>query len=231
MTSSVVLAVTGLAKEARLAAGSGIAVVGTGGDPVRLRHLLGTRGPASCRAVVSIGIAGGLDPNLRPGDTIVASAVIADECRYEADKPVAARLIERLKVSQSEGRGPRVLAADLAGVDEAVLSIAGKEALRTRTGAAAVDMESHVAADFAARHGFPFAAIRVVCDPAGRALPGFVAHALKPNGEPDIVAVLSALARRDVTLSGLLRLARDSRAAFSELNRCRRRLGDGLGIP
>ena len=43
--------------------------------------------------------------------------------------------------------------------------------LHQQTGAIAVDMESHVVADAAARHGVPVAAIRVVIDPAERTIP------------------------------------------------------------
>jgi hopanoid-associated phosphorylase len=232
VTSSPVLAVTGLAKEARLASGPGVVAIGAGGDPQRLRRLLDARDPAGCRAVVSIGIAGGLDPSLQPGDVVVASGVLVDGHRYVGDARIAEALRRRLS---DLGAGPkpalRVIAADLAGVDAAVLTVDGKAALHARTGAAAVDMESHVAAEFAARYGLPFAAIRVVCDPADRALPSFVAHALKPNGEPDILAVLGALARRHVTVAELLRLARDSSIAFKALARCRSCLGDGLGVP
>ena len=77
----------------------------------------------------------------------------------------------------------------------------------------------------------PFAAIRVVCDPAHRALPAFVAMALKPNGDPDIRAVLRALAHGQVGIGVLIRLARDSSAAFAALSRCRSMLGHGLGVP
>lgn len=232
MTSLPVLAVTGLAKEARLAAGPGVVAIGAGGDPQRLRRLLDARGPAGCRAVVSIGIAGGLDPSLQPGDVVVASGVLVDGRRYRLDAHIAEALRRRLSDLRAGPKpGLRVIAADLAGVDAAVLTVDGKVALHARTGAAAVDMESHVAAEFAARHGLPFAAIRVVCDPAGRALPAFVAHALKPDGEPDILAVLRALARRQVTVGGLIRLARDSGTAFAALGRCRTLLGFGLGIP
>src|SRR4029078_12737416 len=75
-----------------------------------------------------------------------------------------------------------VIMADLAGVDHAVVSPLEKQALRSATGALAVDMESHVAAAFASRHRFPFAAVRVVCDPAHRALPSLIATALRPDG-------------------------------------------------
>ncbi len=41
-----------------------------------------------------------------------------------------------------------------------------KAALHSETGAAAVDMESHIAAAYAAEAGLPFAALRVISDPA-----------------------------------------------------------------
>ena len=125
--------------------------------------------------------------------------------------------------------GPAIAA--LAGVDTAVLSVEGKTDLRATSGAAAVDMESHVAASFAGRHGVPFAALRVICDPAGQALPAFAAQALTADGEPDIAAVFFAFARGRARLGDLMRLARDSNAAFASLGRCRARLGPGLGIP
>ena len=218
-----VLAVTGLAKERRLAAGPGVEAVGAGGNPVRLAALLAARDLPGCRAVMSIGIAGGLDPDLAPGDVVVASGIVAEGRRYPADPVIAASLQVRL--------GPSVRFGDLAGVDAAVLGAGEKADLRARTGALAVDMESHVAAAFAERHGLPFAALRVVCDPAERALPAFVAHALKPDGEPDIGAVLRALVRDPTRIGVILRLARDSNAAFAALTRCRARLGPALGVP
>ena len=220
-----VLAVTGLAREARLAAGPGVATVGAGGNTARLRALLAAREPPDCRAVVSFGIAGGLDPGLAPGDVVVATAVVSSD----AARDVGTRLRTSL-VQQLAGVGSRVVLAPLAGSDVAVMSVEGKRALRAATGAAAVDMESHVAAAFAARHGLPFCAVRAVCDPAGRALPAFVAHALTPDGEPDVRAALAALARRAVTPGELWRLARDSSAAFRALRRCRAALGSGLGL-
>lgn len=221
-----VLAVTGLAKEARLAAGPGVTAIGAGGDPARLRALLAQRTEPGCRAVVSIGIAGGLDPDLLPGDVLVATSIVTPSGRHAADPAIVEAMRRAL-----DGSGLRMRSAVLAGVDAAVLTVAHKAALRRATGAAGVDMESHVAAAFAERHGLPFAALRIVCDPAARAIPAFAAKALKPNGEPDIRAVLSAVARDPSQIRPLVHLARDSGTAFASLKRCRSHLGDGLGVP
>ncbi|MCJ2033061.1 phosphorylase [Methylobacterium sp. J-068] len=225
-SSLPVLAVTGLAKEARLAAGPGVLAIGAGGDPVRLRALLARRTEPGCRAVVSFGIAGGLEPDLRPGDVLIASAIVSVDRRFEADPAIADALLKALTKA-----GARVRSGALAGVDEAVLTVAGKAATRALTGCVGVDMESHVSAAFAERHGLPFAALRIVCDPAARAIPAFAAKALKPNGEPDILAVLSAVARDPRQIRPLIHLARDSGTAFASLKRCRVRLGEGLGVP
>ena len=63
---------TGAAFEARIAAGDGVLVVCAGGDPIPARTLLDDLDPASFRAVISFGLAGGLDPALRPGQLLIA---------------------------------------------------------------------------------------------------------------------------------------------------------------
>src|SRR5665811_1192325 len=73
-----ILAVTGLAREARLIAGSGFATIGAGGNSVRLKDMLAARVSPGCSAVVSIGIAGGLDPILVPGDIVIATGIVAE---------------------------------------------------------------------------------------------------------------------------------------------------------
>jgi adenosylhomocysteine nucleosidase len=220
-----VLAVTGLALEARLAEGPGVITVRAGGDPVRLRSLLSARIAPNCRAVIGIGIAGGLDPALVPGDVVVATGIAAPDRWHAASLNVAHRLAARLSTHPK-----RVVLADLAGVDAAVMSPVAKRALRYATGAIAVDMESHVAAAFAARHELPFAAVRVVCDPADRSLPAFIATALRPDGEVSLPDVLGNLLRCPMQFFAMTRLARDAAEGFRALRRCRDLLGHGFGM-
>jgi hopanoid-associated phosphorylase len=220
-----VLAVTGLAREARLAAGPDITTIWAGGDPTRLRAMLSAQMHPKWRAVVSIGIAGGLDPVLVPGDVIVATGVAAPDRRYQVSPDLACRLATRLV------NYPKlVVLANLAGVDAAVTSPAAKLALRRATGALAVDMESHVAAAFAAAHRLPFAAVRVVCDPADRSLPHLVAKALRPDGEIDLLGVVGGLIRRPTQVAALTRVAGDFAEGLRALRRCRELLGLGLGF-
>lgn len=220
-----VLAVTGIALEARLAAGPGVTTIMAGGNPARLRSLLRTRVRPDCRAVISVGIAGGLDPSLVPGDVIVATGISAPDRRHAASPIVAQRLAARLS-----SHPKRVILADLAGVESAVMSPGEKRALRMTTGALAVDMESHVAAAFAARHGLPFAAVRVVCDPAHRTLPDLVSTALRPDGELCLSSVIRSLWQRPLQLLAVPSLAHDAAEGFRALRRCRELLGYGFGM-
>ena len=216
------LAVTGLAREARIAAGEGVVTLCCGGSPSRLRALLETWDGPLPGAVVSFGIAGGLDPALRAGQAVVATGVASEGRVLDADPALAAVLLRRMGAEAVPGR--------LAAAEAALLDPAAKAALRGATGAAAVDLESGPAAAYAARRGLPFAAIRVVCDPAGRRLPALALTALKPDGGVDLAAVLGGLLREPGQLPALISAGRDSRLAFQTLSRLRRLLGHGLGL-
>jgi adenosylhomocysteine nucleosidase len=191
---------------------------------VRLRAMLNARTQPGCRATISIGIAGGLDPALMPGDVVIATGVVTGSQRHSVPSAITDYL-----AGQLFGLSNRVILADLVGVDAPALTPAAKSTLRRQTGAAAVDMESHIAAAFAAKHDLPFAAIRAVCDPAHRTLPSRIISALRPNGSVNVMAVVSALADRSAKLGDLVQLAHDSRRAFKALRCCKRALIQDLG--
>jgi hopanoid-associated phosphorylase len=219
-----VLAIVGLAREAQLAAGPDAVVIPSGGSPERLRSALERRPPAF-RAVLSFGFAGGLDPALSPGDVVVATAIVAGGKRWPADLGIARAWQRALSAA-----GQSVTMAEIAGLEAPVLDPVDKAACRYSTGAVAADMESHVAAAFAARHGLPFAALRAVCDPAWRALPPLAAGALRPDGRIALRAILRELVQRPGQVAALPRLSADAAAALASLGRCRSALGPRFGI-
>src|SRR3984885_14500868 len=220
-----ILIVTGLVQEARIAAGPGMTVICSSSDPQQLRALLTVFDPSTIRGVISFGVAGGLDPTLRSGDVVVATEVLAGDTRWLA----GLALNEELIASVALGRR-RVVRGGLAGVEEVVVARDGKAALRSETGAAAVDMESHIAAAYAAEAGLPFAALRVISDPASRALPALARSAIKPNGEIDLRKVLRGLARNPMTLRALVSTGIDFNRALRSLRGCRGFLLGGEGL-
>jgi hopanoid-associated phosphorylase len=218
-----VLIVTGLKQEAQIAAGPGLTVVCSSSNPIQLRELMTTFDPSSVRGIVSFGVAGGLDPALRSGDIMIATEVVAAEERWLT----VAGLSDKLVAVPRLGRH-RIVSGVLAGVEEVVLGQVGKAALRATTGAAAVDMESHIAARYAARYGLPFAAVRVISDPAHRALPELAAAALKPDGNIDLWKVMRGIARKPSDIRALVSSGRDFNRALRSLRGVRGLL-DGSG--
>ncbi|MDE2068375.1 MAG: phosphorylase [Bradyrhizobium sp.] len=211
-----VLIVTGLVQEARIAAGPGMTVICSSSDPQQLRALLATLDSSSFRGVISFGVAGGLDPALKSGDVVVATEVLAGDARWLAGLALNEELITRVGLG-----GSRVVRGGLAGVERVIAARAGKAALWSKTGAAAVDMESHIAAAYAARSGLSFAALRVISDPASRALPPIALGAIKPNGDIDLRKVLRDVARNPMSLRALVSTGIDFNRALRSLRGCR----------
>jgi adenosylhomocysteine nucleosidase len=216
------LIVTGLYSEARIAAGAGMTVICSSSDPDQLRAQLDTFDHASVRGIISFGIAGGLDPSLRPGDLVVANEVMAADDRWAT----AATLSETLVEGTNIGRR-KIVGGTIVGAEEVILHPRDKIQLHKETGATAVDMESHIAAAYAASVGLPFAALRVINDPASRSLPTLALNALKPNGDICPRKVLRGVARKPSVIPSLMRTAHDFNRAIATLRRCRGLLLDG----
>jgi hopanoid-associated phosphorylase len=217
-----ILAVTGLTAEARVAAGPRISVVSSGGDPKRLMNRLEKAMRSDISAIVSFGIAGGLAPGLTAGMPLVARAIIAEDGQYyQSDRNWAQGLAAAL------GGAPMV---DIVGVDSPIADPVHKRALHVATGAVAVDMESHIAARLAAAHNLPFAAFRVVADPAERRLPHAALVGLRNDGGLAIGAVLNSLLREPHQVPHLIRTALDTRAAFLSLFRGRKMIAGAGGF-
>jgi hopanoid-associated phosphorylase len=216
------LFVSGLAREAGIARPpDALAVCGGGATlAAKLAETL-----ARLRLVVSFGLCGGLDPALRSGDVVIGAQVLCGGADVRTDESVARQLAARLAAA-----GERVRLGAVAGVDAPVLTRAAKARLRQATGAVAVDMESGIAARFAADRNVPLAILRVVSDPAERDLPPLVARAVRPDGSVDLGAVTLGVILSPAQAPGLIAAARDSAAAFAALRRCRRLPGLFLGL-
>lgn len=208
------IVVVGLAFEARIAASSGLPII-CSGDGRTLTPDLKRAIATGCTGLISFGVAGGLDPTLKPGTCVVGSAIVTGDGRHETDRHWSQRLLEAM---------PGAVHGVLAGVDGPVCTPADKHALKRETGALAVDTESHVVADAARDHGLPMAAIRVVADPAHRSLPAAALTAIRADGTTDVLAVLRSVIRRPHQLPSLLLTALDARAARVTLLRGRRLL-------
>ena len=207
--SATLIAVVGLKREAALVGGAGVICVTGGGDAERLRAKLVQAMCASpSRAVVSVGLGGALSPSLNVGDWVVADRVVGDGGAWATDPGLTTELRQAL---------PSARVGAIAASDVMVVDPAAKAALHAGTGALGVDMESHVAAAFAAEHALPFAALRVISDGADQALPRAAQAGMKKDGGMDILAVLLELARAPRQLPALIRTGREAEVAFGRL--------------
>jgi len=216
------LIVTGLYSEARIAAGAGMTVICSSSDPNQLRAQLDGFDHANVRGIISFGIAGGLDPSLEPGDLVVADEVMAAGGRWATAAALSMSLVEGTNIGRR-----KIVGGTIVGAEEIIQHPREKIQLHKETGATAVDMESHIAAAYAASVGLPFAALRVINDPASRSLPALALNALKPNGDICPRKVLRGVARKPSVIPSLMRTAHDFNRAIATLRRCRSLLLDG----
>ena len=178
-----------------------------------------------CDGLLSFGMAGGLDPSLEPGAVVVPDAIIAPGGEIiEADQAWRERLRAGLRQTME------VSAQHLVGSDSLIASPTAKLKLYRDTDAVAVDMESHAVARAARDGGVPFLALRVIADPAARAVPEWVVRGISAEGRPRVGRILAGLLFRPWDVGVLTGLAGDSRTALRCLSRVAFLAGPRFGL-
>lgn len=178
---------------------------------------------AGCRLLMSWGVAGGLDPEARPGDLVIPSAVVDETggCwpfSPELGAAAAAGMPAPFRW-EDHGQGRCIL-----GLDRLVASPEDKQALFALTGALTVDMETHRVAQVAAAGRVPVLAVRAVGDPVEGRLPALVERVLGEDGEPRLGQVALGLMERPWDFAPLMRLKRETDAALEALGRAAERV-------
>lgn len=162
------------------------------------------------QALVSFGLAGGLDPTLGAGDLVVSARVTAGDATINGDAVWAERVQARLTTDMAH-------AGAVQGEDAVLSSPGAKGRAFARTGALAVDMESVAVARTAEAAGLPFIVVRAIADTAAHSVPAYAAAAIDADGRTQIGAILRGVAAHPTSLVGLWTLATASRAAYATL--------------
>lgn len=197
--------VVGLEAEAKIARRLSTIVEIGGGDAVGAAAACQRLIARGVRSLISFGLAGGLNPALRPGTLVVPDVVLSKDGHWPTHPPLAAWL------------GP--VGGALYSGGSVLVTVDEKSALFVRTGALAVDLESAAVAETAARHVLPFAVLRAICDPATRPLPRAALVALDPGGKIDGGAVWREAIQRPREFAGLILLGTDAARARRALVR------------
>ena len=158
-------------------------------------------------ALMSFGLAGGLDPTAAAGTALVASEV-------RGDTWLATDGIWRDRIAD-------LVTADFFGAiaDTPVVLVNPdlKAFAFERTSAAVADMESYAVAQVAAERRVPFAALRVIADTADDVVPPIALKAISPDGRPLIgKAILGALMNPS-QIPDLIRLGQRTSLAMKRL--------------
>ena len=157
---------------------------------------------AGAGALVSWGLAGGLDPALPAGRIFLpseiatpAGALLATDARWRE------RLGAALASFAPLTSGRLVTSAVV------VATVAAKAALFKTSGARAVDMESAAIAEVARGRSLPFIAVRVIIDRARDVMPDSFVVAFDARGDFSLLRLLAQLTRSPADLGALLQLA------------------------
>jgi adenosylhomocysteine nucleosidase len=215
--SNVILVVTGTMREASVVAGDGVVVIAGGGSRAYLIGELARLAPDAA-GIISFGMAGALDGDLRLGDWVIGSSVVGG-CVMDCD----ARWANALAVALPQARRGAVFADG-----SMITTSARKRQIYGATGALAVDMESHLAAQAAARYGAPFAILRCMSDRADADLPPALAVTMQEAGRLDGAAILRSILRQPGQLPALIGMGIGFARAFRQMQKGAGELGPQL---
>jgi adenosylhomocysteine nucleosidase len=166
---------------------------------------------AGATALVSWGLAGGLDPALQAGTICLPSVVVSrDGATFATD------LHWREILSAAISQRRKVVSGKLLTSAVAIDDVAAKAAAFGETGAVAVDMESLGVAEVAAMNRLAFVAVRAIVDTAGDTLPPAV-MAAGTEGPVRLARLILGIASSPREIAPLLRLAIRYRAATRAL--------------
>ena len=173
-------------------------------------------------ALVSFGIAGALDSNLKPGDLLLPDTIYAGR-QFPVDRNWRDHLQGLLPTDI------RVTNGILASSEVPLTSEKEKLDLAKATGGRAVDMESGTIAAVAAAAGIPFIAVRAIIDPVQFSPPQALLDAVYPDGGVNPIHLFILILKRSVQLRTLLQMGSGMRAARKTLSRVIQSVGTTLG--
>ena len=172
---------------------------------------------AGATALMSFGLAGGLNPAVSAGAVIIP-AEIRGASTLPCDLAWTKRLAALVNATPSlMAHAPSVLTTAQA-----------KAEVFAATGAAAADMESYGIAEVAGIHGLPFAALRVVADTAGDSIPSSALKAMTGDGRVRMGAAALGALTHPWQIPGLIRLGGRTATAMKKLEALARLGAPGL---
>ena len=166
----------------------------------------------------SVGVSAGLDPQLRPGDLVVA-----DQVSFHRRSGEPAQIfscdpgLKEAAVNVVRRSGDRYRLGPIVTVDQIVLMAKEKRHLAAESSAIAVDMESAAIASAAAAREIPFLAIRAILDPLEEDLKITFGRFLDGRGEPRYLPLTRYVLANPQALPRLMALGLRTKAICTRL--------------
>jgi len=170
------------------------------------------------KALLSIGVAGALRPELKTGDLIVADRIMEERYDEGYDQWELKLLFTKLAQTALFTKGIRAGKGAIVSVKEPVSSSEGKRKLYMRSHALVSDMESGSVARTAEEADLPILALRVVIDPFQRNVAQDLSDCLDRSGRISLPVLLKNLRRRPSLFPHLLMMTRDMAVALRTLS-------------
>ena len=204
--------VCGLKMEARSLEGAGHAeklrVGVSAAKPERAEAIARQMAREGAVGLVSFGLCGALDPDLRAGDLVVPDRIVANGDTWDV-------------TPLPDGGTARNVETGL-GSEDVIGNPDQKSSLFASSGAAIVDMESHRLAAVAAEMNLPFYVLRAVSDEAGQAIPVSALSAVNDQGGTRPLSVILGLMGRPGDLPALMGLKKGTDRAMETLKNAAR---------
>lgn len=203
----------------------GVTVLQTGIGPAQVQSICRDNWTNRPAGLISIGTAGGLSPELSPGQLLLPLQVGTEDGQiFPVSAAWHASVCQHLAKHNIE-------TGMITSVPSAVRRPRNKQQLQASTGAVAVDMESAALARIARHHSIPFLVVRAVADPVDQQIPYSAMAALTVQGDIRIASLIGQLLRHPGDIIGLLRLRANFHAAGRSLDTCCRVAGEQISCP
>jgi len=164
------------------------------------------------RWVISAGFSGGLQPQLKRGDIVMANSLVnADHHRLAVDFSIS---------QEALAATPALHVGRLLMADQIALRGQEKESLGRQYEALAVDLESYAIAEVCHRERVRFLAVRVISDAMTEELPREVERLIAPQSTARRMgAAVGAIWNRPSSVKDMLKLREDALVASDRLAR------------
>ena len=168
-------------------------------------------------ALIICGFAGGLHPELEPGDLILADSVGVSNIAHLRYFPDSQMMKVAESLTTDEIPDVRIQLGPLVTTDCVVTHPEAKRKLAEITEAIAVDMETVGAIRAAQELGIPWLAVRAITDPVGESLPLDFNALSNHEGNVSYGKVFLAVLQRPAKIPALIQLGKRSSLAANNL--------------